>query len=118
MLAQVQGVVLDLLQVPEQVVEAEARIGHEVVEAIHQLRLGEHGDVFQSHRAIGRQALAPEGRVRRRVAGQPPEAVLLEVLQALARPALTPEELLALSDAARHVLQARRPVAHRVLLRP
>jgi hypothetical protein len=117
-LAQVEGVVLDLVQVLKQVVEAEARVGDEIVEATHQLRLGEHGDVGERHRAGGRQALAPKGGARDGVAGQPLDALLLEALEPFARPALTLDQLLALSNAARHVLQARRPIAHRVLLRP
>lgn len=118
MLAEIQGVVVDFVQVPEQVIEPQTRIGHEVVEALHQLRLRENGEFRQLHRPVGRQALAPEPRVRGRVADQVFEALLLEALQALARPALTRDQLLACSDPARHVLQALDPVTHRVLLGP
>lgn len=118
MLAEIQGVVLDLVEMGEQVVKAQAAVRHQVVEALHQLGLGEDGEVRDLHRAAARQALAPERRVLRGVSEQLVQALLLEELQPLARPALTLGQLLAQSTPARHVLQALDPVAHRVLLRP
>jgi hypothetical protein len=108
---------VDAVQVVEQVLEPQAAVGHELVEVGQELAPPEGGEGFEVGRP-GREPLAPEPRVLAGVRGELGQALLLEALEPLARPALTRQQLLACANAAREVLKPLDPVAHPVLLRP
>jgi hypothetical protein len=116
-LAEVERVVLDAVEMLEQGFEPEAAVGDEAVEALHQVGLREDGQVAQLE-AAARDALAPQRCSPGREGGQLAEALALERLEPLARPALTLEQRPAFAQASREVLKPGDPVAHRVLLRP
>ena len=126
--AEEQGVARERLDVGEQRVAAQARVGHHGVEAVHHRRLVEHGQPAQVDRAGERaEALAIERRVRDRVAHERVEALLLQDREPLARQALMRAELarpprprgevsqpLALvGEAHQRLLPARRALARR-----
>ena len=106
---------MDAVQVVEQVLEPQAAVGHELVEAVHELALPEDGEGFEVGRP-GREPLAPERRVLAGVRGELDQSLPLEVLEPLARPALKLQQLLACANAAREILQPLDPVSHLVLL--
>ena len=92
--AQVQGIAGQRLDVCEQLVAAQARVGHEFVEVLHHRRLLERRQPAQLDRASrSADPLAVEARVRDCVAHELVEALLLKPGKALARPALALREL-------------------------
>ena len=112
--AQVQGITGQRFDVREQLVTAQARVGHELVEAFHQRRLLERRQPSQLDRA-GQSAdpLAVEGRVRDCVAHELVKALLLKAGKALARPALALRELARQPGAGGEVSQSLALIAER-----
>ena len=112
--AQVQLIAAQLLDVSEQLVAAQARIGHELVEAIHHRRLVERRQPAQLDGAgVAPDPLAVEGRMLHRVGDERVEALLLKAHKALARPALALRELARKPGAGGEVSQALALIAER-----
>jgi hypothetical protein len=110
-LAEVERIVVEPVEVLEQRVAAQAAIGDQIVEARHHRRLVERREGAQLDRP-GREALTVVRRVLARVVHERLELLALVGLQALARPALALGQLPRDPEGAPDVDDALEAVAH------